>query len=430
MKTQTKSQAAFVQAKRAIPGGVNSPVRAYGSVDGDPPFIERGEGAYIYDIDGNEYIDYVLSWGPMILGHAHPAVVEAVKVAADKGTSFGAPTEAETELAQLVKLKMPHIEKLRLVNSGTEAVMTAARIVRGYTGREIIVKFDGCYHGHSDGFLVAAGSGLATGGLPASAGVPGSITENTLSLPYNNIDMVEDFFRRKGDQIAGVIVEPIAANMGVVLPHDGFLEGLREITRKHSALLVFDEVITGFRVARGGASQYLDVIPDLVCLGKIIGGGLPIGAVGGRKDVMEKLAPLGEVYQAGTLSGNPISVAAGIATLRELEEEGFYDTIRRNTERLAESLLEVFTSADMEVQINTAPGLLTVFFSQTVVTDFLSAKDCNDSAFRKFFQGMLTRGIYLPPSPYEAWFFSIQHNDTMIKRTMEAVTEAIDELKL
>jgi glutamate-1-semialdehyde 2,1-aminomutase len=408
---------------------VNSPVRAYGSVGGEPPFIERGEGAYFYDADGNRYVDYVLSWGPMILGHAHPAVVEAVKKAAEKGTSFGAPTEAEVELAELVKKRMPHVEMLRLVNSGTEAVMTAARLARGFTGRDLIVKFDGCYHGHSDGFLTAAGSGVATGGLPGSAGVPEDITRNTLSLIYNDLAGVEKAFGQRGGEIAAVIVEPIAANMGVVPPQEGFLQGLRELTSQHGALLIFDEVITCFRVARGGASELCGVIPDLVCLGKILGGGLPTGAVGGRGEIMERLAPSGDVYQAGTLSGNPISVAAGIATLKELDNPALYANLGKATEQLAMGLREKFDAVGIPVQVNQATGLLTVFFSTGLVTDFSSSKASNAGIFCRFFGQMLENSIYLPPSPFEAWFLSTQHGDEETAATLCAAEASIEQIK-
>ena len=424
MRNQTKSTRAFERAKASIPGGVNSPVRAYGSVGGEPPFISRGSGAYIYDMDGNEYIDYVLSWGPMILGHAHPAVVEAVKRAVDDGTSFGAPTLAETKLAELVKARMPHIEMLRLVNSGTEAVMTATRLARGYTGRDIIVKFDGCYHGHSDGFLVEAGSGLATGGLPASKGVPSDITSNTVSLPYNDLDAVETLFKQRGGKIAAIIVEPVAANMGVVLPKEGFLEHLREITRKQDALLLFDEVITGFRIARGGATELFGIIPDLVCLGKILGGGMPIGAVGGKREIMKKLAPSGDVYQAGTLSGNPISVAAGIATLEELDDPVVYKNLNALTEQLAEGIRILLSQANITAKVNSAPGLLTVFFSSEEVNNFTSSKKSDTGIFCRIFHALLEQGIYLPPSPFEAWFLSIKHDQDVVHRTLNVLKRA------
>lgn len=423
-----KSERAFRRAREIIPGGVNSPVRAYGAVGGQPPFISRGSGAYIYDLDNNEYIDYVLSWGPLILGHSHPAVVEAVKRAAERGTSFGAPTEAEVKLAEIVRARMPHIEMLRLVNSGTEAVMTAARLARASTGKEIILKFDGCYHGHSDGFLVEAGSGLATGGLPASRGIPASTTNYTISLPYNDPESVEKLFKDRGSQIAAVIVEPIAANMGVVLPKEDFLEALREITKQNDALLIFDEVITGFRVARGGATELFGVVPDLVCLGKILGGGLPIGAVGGKKLIMEKLAPSGDVYQAGTLSGNPISVTAGIATLKELDNPQIYKTLSVTTNRLAEGIRESFSKTKIPVRVNSAPGMLTLFFSDQKVDNFSTAKRSDQERFRGMFHAMLDRKIYLPPSPFEAWFLSIVHDDLIIGTTFEKLREVSNRI--
>jgi len=429
MAEKTKSKAAFERSKKIIPGGVNSPVRAYGSVEGEPPFIYRGKGAYITDLDGNEYIDYVLSWGPLILGHAHPAVVAAIREAAGRGTSFGAPTLAELQLAELVQERMPHVQMLRLVNSGTEAVMTAARLARGYTGRDVIVKFDGCYHGHSDGFLVEAGSGLATGGLPGSKGVPADVTRNTLSLPYNDLDALEETFKKRGDTVAAIIVEPIAANMGVVLPEEGFLEGLRKLTSEHGALLIFDEVITGFRVARGGASELFDVIPDLVCLGKILGGGLPIGAIGGKRDIMQELAPSGTVYQAGTLSGNPISVAAGVATLKELARPGIYEKLRLNTNQLAKELQQTFEEMEIPARINYATGMLTVFFSTNSVNNFTYAKRIDADMFRRFFHLMLSEGVYLPPSPYEAWFLSSKHDEFVIADTLQAQKKAVKSIK-
>ncbi|MCX6641716.1 MAG: glutamate-1-semialdehyde 2,1-aminomutase [bacterium] len=428
MKSLKISSELFQRAKAVIPGGVNSPVRAYQSVGMDPPFITRGEGPYLFDADGNRYIDYVLSWGPMILGHAHPKVVAAVQQAAAHGTSFGAPTEAEVELAELVCKRMPHVEMLRLVNSGTEAVMTAARLARGFTQRDLLVKFDGCYHGHSDGFLVKAGSGLATGGIPASRGVPASISAATHSLPYNDFEAVARLFEKRGAEIAAVIVEPVAANMGVVLPESGFLEGLRDLTQKYEALLIFDEVITGFRIARGGASEVFGVIPDLVCLGKILGGGLPIGAVGGKTEIMQNLAPLGDVYQAGTLSGNPISVAAGLATLQELNDPDLYVALKLQTERLAEGLMHEFQRVKVPVQINRITGLLTVYFTTILVNDLTSASQCNTDKFRSFFRGMLSNQIYLPPSPFEAWFLSTLHNETVIEESLKSQHTALKSI--
>ncbi len=422
------SKGLFDRARRLLPGGVNSPVRAYGSVGGEPRFIEKGKGAFIYDVDGGEYVDYVMSWGPLILGHAHPTVLRAVYEAAGKGVSFGAPTEAEIELAEMVKDRMPHVEMLRLVSSGTEAVMTAARLARGFTGRDVLVKFDGCYHGHSDGFLVAAGSGLATGGMPGSAGVPEEVTRKTLSLPYNDLSAVNEVFTERGEDIAAVIVEPIAANMGVVPPADGFLEGLRDVTSRYGALLIFDEVITGFRVARGGAAELSGVNPDLVTLGKILGGGLPIGAVGGRREVMERLAPVGDVYQAGTLSGNPLSVAAGIATLKELNEPLVYERLQAGTEFLARELEGLFAKAGIAARVSRSTGLLTVFFSTILPANFNTVKEINADLFARFFHRLLQQGVYLPPSPYEAWFLSTAHSSPLLERTLQAVEESLKTL--
>ncbi len=429
MKKHRRSAEAFERARRILPGGVNSPVRAYGAVGGDPLFIARGEGIRICDLDGNEYLDYVLSWGPLILGHAHPTVVAAVQDAAKRGLSFGAPTEGETELGEKVRAFMPHLEMLRLVSSGTEAVMTAARLARACTGRDLLVKFDGCYHGHSDGFLIQAGSGLATGGLPASRGVPLEIARCTISLPYNDIEAVRNLFAQRGKKIAAVIVEPIAANMGVIPPKPNFLEGLREITQQYESLLIFDEVITGFRVARGGAAELFGIVPDLTCLGKILGGGMPIGAVGGRRDLMSRLAPSGDVYQAGTLSGNPISVAAGIATLQELTNPTCYPSLAAATRELADGLQRIFRSAEIPAQVHSVCGLLTVFFSPNPVYDFDSARRCDGDAYRRFFRSMLDCAIYLPPSPYEAWFLSILHDQSALTKTLAALTHSLDSLR-
>jgi glutamate-1-semialdehyde 2,1-aminomutase len=428
MKKYKRSAASFERARSVFPGGVNSPVRAYGAVGGEPLIIVRGEGAHIYDLDDNEYLDYVLSWGPLILGHAHPAVVSAVQQAAKRGLSFGAPTEGETELGEMVRILMPHLEMLRLVSSGTEAVMTAARLARACTDRDLIVKFDGCYHGHSDGFLIRAGSGLATGGLPASRGVPAEIARNTISLPYNDVEAVRNLFARQGEKIAAVVVEPVAANMGVIPPKPDFLAGLREITRHYNSLLIFDEVITGFRVALGGAAELYGITPDLTCLGKILGGGMPVGAVGGRRDLMEQLAPSGDVYQAGTLSGNPISVAAGIATLRELRKPDFYPSLASATRALAEGLQQVFRRAGIPTQVHYVCGLLTVFFTPDPVCDFASARRCDSDFYRRFFHTMLERAVYLPPSPFEAWFLSILHDRSAIEKTLTALTESLSVL--
>jgi glutamate-1-semialdehyde 2,1-aminomutase len=397
-------------------------VRAYGAVGGDPLFIERGQGPFIFDLDGHQYIDYVLSWGPLILGHAHSRVVEAIQEAAEKGSSFGAPTEGETELAELVCRYMPHVEMLRLVSSGTEAVMTALRLARAHTGRDLIIKFDGGYHGHGDALLVKAGSGVATGGIPGTRGIPAAVSAATLSLPYNNLQAVQNVFSQIDDKIAAVIVEPIAANMGVVLPGAGFLEGLRQLTQQHGSCLIFDEVITGFRVAHGGAAELFGITPDLVCLGKILGGGLPIGGVGGRREIMERLAPAGDVYQAGTLSGNPISVAAGIATLRELADDSVYQKLNLATTQLARGFESSFDSAGVPVRIYHACGLLTVFFCDEDVHDFAAAQRSDAERFRRFFHALLNRGVYLPPSPFEAWFLSTAHTAEIIERTLSAIS--------
>lgn len=411
-----------------IPGGVNSPVRAFKSVGGIPRFLSRGRGAYIWDADDNRYIDYMMSWGPLILGHAHPKVFEAVREAASAGTSFGASTAGEIELAEMVIDRFLAVEMLRLVSSGTEAAMTAVRLARAVTGRELIVKFDGCYHGHSDGLLVKAGSGLATQGLPRSAGVPESVAQGTISLPYNDLEAVRKTFDKRGEDIAGIIVEPAAANMGVVPPVDGFLKGLRMAAEKYGAVLIFDEVISGFRVARGGACELYNNRPDLVCLGKILGGGLPIGAVGGKREIMERLAPVGDVYQAGTLSGNPVSVAAGIATLRELEAPGFYEMLNNTTEKLALGLEEIFSEAEIPVVINRLTGLLTVFFGEGEISDYQLVQNCDMDRYARFFRGMLDEGVYLPPSGYEAWFLSSAHNDDEIERTLKTGRKVIEEL--
>jgi len=406
----SKSRTIFQRSSEVIPGGVNSPVRAFGSVGGEPFIAAKAEGAYIYDLDNNRYVDYVMSWGPLPLGHAHPAVVDAVREAANKGTSFGAPTAAEAQLAEIVTERMPWIQKLRLVSSGTEACMTAARIARGATGRPVIVKFDGCYHGHSDGFLVQAGSGLATESLPASGGVPDQVTGVTISLPFNDIEAVRTCFQMYGKEIAAVIVEPVAANMGVIAPAENFLQLLRGLTKKHESVLIFDEVITGFRIARTGAAGLFEVIPDLVCLGKVLGGGLPIGAVGGREELMNNLAPLGSVYQAGTLSGNPLSTAAGIAMLQTLNNETVYEYLNHYTERITQKLVELFAKYDCSVSINRVESLFTLFFTENEVTDFESAKKCDMDKFGRFHRAMLDNGVFLPPSGYEAWFVGQCHD--------------------
>ena len=420
-RVQTRSEEIFKKTSTLVPGGVNSPVRAFGSVGGTPFIADRGEGAWLYDIDGNRYIDYVMSWGPLMLGHAHHSVVAAIKSKAAGGVSFGVPTRDEMDLAAMVAERMPWIEKLRLVSSGTEACMTAARLARGATGRDLIVKFDGGYHGHSDLFLVKAGSGLATGSLPASGGVPAAVTQTTLSIPYNDIEAVESCFSEHGSNIAAVIVEPVAANMGVVPPKAGFLQALRDLTTKHGAVLIFDEVITGFRVAPGGAAELFDFKPDLVCLGKILGGGLPIGGVGGRRDLMDNLAPLGAVYQAGTLSGNPLSTRAGLATLEELGKPGVYERCRDYAEGLTAGLADLFAKHDRAVQISRVESLFTVFFNEHEVTDFASAGGSDMDMYAAMFHSLLDDGVYIAPSGYEAWFVSLAHTDEHRELTLAAV---------
>jgi glutamate-1-semialdehyde 2,1-aminomutase len=418
----------FSRALELIPGGVNSPVRSFAAVGGRPFFAASGRGARLVDVDGKSYVDYVMSWGPLILGHAPAKVVAAVREAAGRGTSFGAPTKDELMLAELVRERMPWIEKMRLVSSGTEACMTAVRIARGATGRDIIVKFDGCYHGHSDAFLVKAGSGLATGGLPGSKGVPENTVSSTVSLPYNNVTSVKHIFATRGSEIAAVIVEPVAANMGVVPPRSGFLECLREETKGSGAVLIFDEVITGFRVAPGGAAELCGVTPDLVCLGKILGGGLPIGGVGGSRDLMDQLAPLGPVYQAGTLSGNPLSTAAGIATLRGIKDPGVYRHMEQYASDLAGGITAIAKKAAQPVQINMVASLFTPFFSSEKVTDFASSQRSDGRKYAAFFSALLRSRVFVPPSRFEAWFVSKAHRTRELERTILAISRCLEEL--
>jgi len=411
---RSRSQTAFLRAQKLIPGGVNSPVRAFRSVGGTPPFIARGEGSRIYDIDGNAYIDYVMSWGPLILGHCFPPVIEALRSVLDKGTSFGAPTEAEVELAQLIHECVPSIELVRLVNSGTEATMSALRVARGFTGRDLTVKFEGCYHGHVDSLLVKAGSGMATLGIADTAGVPEAFAATTIALPYNSIEAVEAAFRERGDKIAAVIVEPVAGNMGCVPPREGFLEALRQLTAKNGALLVFDEVMTGFRLALGGAQERYGIRPDLTTLGKIVGGGLPLAAYGGRADIMSKVAPTGPIYQAGTLSGNPVAVSAGIAMLRYLKAHPeIYATLESRAAQLTDH-------PPPGITVNRVGSMFTFFFNPGPVTDWESAKSSDTDRFRQFFHWMLDRGIYLAPSQFEAGFVSAAHSEQDIAQTVEA----------
>lgn len=421
---EEKSSALFRASAEFIPGGVNSPVRAYRNVNRIPRFIEKAKGSKIHDVDGNEYIDYVCSWGPAIMGHAHESVLKAVHDAVENGLSFGAPTEKELKLARLVNAIMPHIESLRLVNSGTEAVMSAIRLARGYTGKNRIIKFRGCYHGHSDAMLVKAGSGGITTGVPDSIGVPAAVVTDTMIADYNSIESVKNLFEAAGNEIAAVIVEPVAANMGVVPPAPGFLQFLRDITSEYGALLIFDEVITGFRIAPGGASERYGVIPDLVTLGKIIGGGMPIGAYGGRREIMEMVSPSGKVYQAGTLAGNPVATAAGIATLSWLRDNrNIYAELEEKGSKIEEALKKRFGES---ASVNRTGSLLSVFFTSCRVTDYESATSSDTERFSRFFSYMLDNGIYLAPSQYEAWFISAAHSDEDIDRTCRLI-EAYQE---
>jgi len=413
----TRSEALFERAQQVIPGGVNSPVRAFRSVGGTPPFIARGAGSRVWDADGNEYIDYVCSWGPLLLGHCHPEIVQALEKVARSGASFGMPTEREVELAELIREAVPSIEMVRLVNSGTEATMSALRLARAFTGRTLVVKFEGCYHGHVDSLLVKAGSGVATLGIPDTAGVPKGFADTTIALPYNSARTVEEIFERYGPNLAAVIVEPVAGNMGCVPPVPGFLEALRRLTSQWGALLIFDEVMTGFRVAYGGAQQFYGIRPDLTTLGKVIGGGLPIGAYGGRAEIMSRIAPLGPVYQAGTLSGNPLAVAAGLAMLRYLKAHPeTYQQLERRTAELA-------AAAPPEISVNRVGSMITFFFTSRPVEDYRSAKGSDTKRFAEFFRWMLEHGVCLPPSQFEAAFVSAAHSEQDIARTVAAARE-------
>ena len=424
----TRSQELFDRARKLIPGGVNSPARAWTSVGGTPLFFNRAEGSRIWDEDGNELIDYVCSWGPMILGHGHPAVLSAVQEAAARGTSYGAPTAAEVRMAELVTGAVPSIEMVRFVSSGTEATMSALRLARAYTGRNKIMKFIGGYHGHEDALLVSAGSAAAGHGIPDSAGVHPDYARDTLVAPYNDLAAVEKLFADNPGQIAGLIVEPVAGNMGVVLPADGFLEGLRSVTEKDGALLLFDEVISGFRVAFGGAQSLFGVTPDITCLGKIVGGGLPVGAYGASAEIMKTVAPLGPMYQAGTLSGNPVAMAAGIATLEELQKPGVYDLLDRKGAALAEGLGAAFAEAEIPARVNRVGSLLTIFFTGEPVTDMDSASATDRDRFGRFFHAIVEEGVYPPPSQFEAWFVSLAHSDQDIADTVSAAKRALSAI--
>jgi len=423
-----RSKLLFDRATRCIPGGVNSPVRAGKAVGIDPPFIARADGALLWDADGNEYIDYVCSWGPMILGHSHTEVVQALEESLRLGTSYGAPTEREVEMAETIVEMVPSIEMVRMVNSGTEATMSAIRLARGYTGREKIVKFDGCYHGHADSLLVSAGSGVATLGIPGSPGVPQDLARQTISLPFNDLEPVGKAFQKFGPEIAAVIVEPIPGNMGVIVPQQEFLDGLSQITREHGSLLIFDEVITGFRVAPGGAQELFGIMPDLTCLGKIIGGGLPVGAYGGKKDIMSKMAPEGDIYQAGTLSGNPLAMAAGLATLRILKKGDIYKELEDKASMLFLGLEETARAAGIPSVINRIGSMGTLFFRADPVTDFETARASDQDLFKGYYKRMLEQGIYLAPSPFEASFVSTAHGQEIIRKTIKCAENALQDL--
>ena len=425
-----RSSTLFNEAKNYIPGGVNSPVRAFKGVGGEPIYFERGEGAYLYDVDGNEYIDYVGSWGPMILGHSNPSIVDAVRAELDKGLGFGAPTEIETSLAKKICQLMPSIELVRMVSSGTEATMSAIRLARGYTKRDKIVKFEGCYHGHSDSLLVKAGSGALTLGVPTSPGVPNDLAKHTLTLEYNNLDSVKTLFSKMGEEVGCIIVEPVAGNMNCIPPKEGFLQGLRKLCDDYGGLLIFDEVMTGFRVALGGAQAYYGVKPDLTTLGKVIGGGLPVAAFGGRHEVMNEIAPLGPVYQAGTLSGNPLSMASGLAMLSVLEaDDSFYQNLSESTEYLVNGIVAAANTNNVPMTSNNVGGMFGLFFSsEEKVTNFSQASNCDIESFKKFYKSMIRQGVYFAPSAYECGFLSAAHTKNELDETINAALTAFSEL--
>jgi glutamate-1-semialdehyde 2,1-aminomutase len=425
----SRSQELFAQAQHSIPGGVNSPVRAFRGVGGDPIFIEHAEGPYLYDVDGKRYIDYIGSWGPMIAGHAHPEIIAAVREAAARGLSYGAPTALETAMAERVRAIVPSMQMLRMVNSGTEATMSAIRLARGYTGRDTILKFEGCYHGHADSLLVKAGSGALTLGVPNSPGVPAALAEHTLTVSFNDLEEVEACFAQYGEEIACIIVEPVAGNMNCVPPREGFLEGLRRICDAHGSVLIFDEVMTGFRVARGGAQAHYGVTPDLTTLGKIIGGGLPVGAFGGRREIMEQLAPLGPVYQAGTLSGNPIAMTAGLKTLELIDRDGFYEALAERTRQLVDGILDRAGAHAVPMTANRVGAMFGLFFTDAPsVETYAQVTACNLKRFQGFFHGMLRRGVYLAPSAFEAGFVSSAHAQEDIEATIAAADASLAEL--
>ena len=423
-----KSKELFEKALKCIPGGVNSPVRAGKAVGVDPLFISKAEGCYLWDADGHRYIDYVCSWGPMILGHGYPAVIRALEEVLPKGTSYGAPTQLEVEMAEIIINRIPSVEMVRMVNSGTEAAMSAIRLSRGFTGRDKIIKFEGCYHGHADSLLVSAGSGVATLGIPGSPGVPEDLARHTISLSFNDLGEVTEAFDKFGEEIAAVIVEPVPGNMGVIIPDKVFLEGLREITRDNGALLIFDEVISGFRVSPGGAQELYGVLPDLTCLGKIIGGGLPVGAYGGKKEIMENMAPEGDIYQAGTLSGNPLAMAAGLATLKTLGDGNIYHELAKKTDALFSGLKGAAEAAGQDITVNHIGSMGSLFFTAEPVTNFATAKKSDAEKFRNYYSAMLEKGVFLAPSPFEASFVSIAHSDEIIQKTIHCAVESFGSL--
>ncbi len=429
MRLTDRSKELFAASLKHIPGGVNSPVRAFRAVGGEPFFVDRAKGAHIWDVDGNDYIDYVGTWGPAILGHAHPGIIQAVQSAAERGTSFGIPNPYEPRMAELIKELFPSMDKVRMCNSGTEACMSAIRVARGFTGRDKIIKFDGCYHGHSDSLLVKAGSGALTFGNPDSAGVPKEFTQHTIVLPYNDLDAVCQAMKANPGQIAGIILEPVVGNAGLILPKDGFLEGLREVTKQHDSLLIFDEVMTGFRVAPGGAQQLFSIVPDLTCLGKIIGGGLPVGAFGGRADVMDCLAPLGPVYQAGTLSGNPLAMAAGIVALEALKSGEVHQRLDQLGDRLQNGMKKAAERANLDVTLQRCGSMFCGYFGDHPVINLSDAMKCNRDLFTRYFHGMLERFVYVAPSQFETGFISVAHSEEDIDRTIEAAEQSMKCIK-